>query len=67
MLVGVAQQTGREIQVLEQRGASPDHPVSSHLPGERVPEVLHLPGGLAIFSSTRIPTGFVPVVWLVSP
>jgi len=28
MLVGVAQQTGREIQVLEQRGASPDHPVS---------------------------------------
>jgi 23S rRNA (cytosine1962-C5)-methyltransferase len=29
MLVGVAQQTGREIQVLEQRGASPDHPVSA--------------------------------------
>ena len=28
MLVGVAQQTGREIQVLEQRGASPDHPIS---------------------------------------
>ncbi len=29
MLVGVAQQTGREIQVLEQRGASPDHPVNA--------------------------------------
>ena len=28
MLMGVAQQTGREIQVLEQRGASPDHPIS---------------------------------------
>ena len=32
MLVGVAQQTGREIQVLEQRGASPDHPVSATCP-----------------------------------
>jgi 23S rRNA (cytosine1962-C5)-methyltransferase len=29
MLVGVGQQTGRQIQVLEQRGASPDHPVSA--------------------------------------
>jgi 23S rRNA (cytosine1962-C5)-methyltransferase len=29
MLVGVAQQTGREIQVLEQRGAAPDHPIST--------------------------------------
>jgi 23S rRNA (cytosine1962-C5)-methyltransferase len=29
MLLGVAQQTGRDIQVLEQRGASPDHPVSA--------------------------------------
>ncbi|MEN6407133.1 MAG: class I SAM-dependent rRNA methyltransferase [Thermoguttaceae bacterium] len=29
MLVGVAQQTGRDIQVLEQRGPSPDHPVSA--------------------------------------
>jgi 23S rRNA (cytosine1962-C5)-methyltransferase len=29
MLVGVAQQTGREIQVLDQRGASPDHPISA--------------------------------------
>ncbi len=29
MLVGVAQQTRREIQILEQRGASPDHPVSA--------------------------------------
>jgi 23S rRNA (cytosine1962-C5)-methyltransferase len=29
MLVGVAQQTRREIQVLEQRGASPDHPFST--------------------------------------
>jgi 23S rRNA (cytosine1962-C5)-methyltransferase len=28
MLAGVAQQLGREIQVLEQRGAAPDHPVS---------------------------------------
>jgi len=29
MLAGVSQQTGRDIQVLEQRGASPDHPVSA--------------------------------------
>lgn len=29
MLAGVAQQSGRDIQVLEQRGASPDHPVST--------------------------------------
>ena len=29
MLVGVAQQTGRDIQVLAQRGASPDHPISA--------------------------------------
>ncbi len=29
MLVGVARQTGREIQILDQRGASPDHPVSA--------------------------------------
>ncbi len=29
MLVGVAQQTKREIQVLEQRGASADHPISA--------------------------------------
>jgi 23S rRNA (cytosine1962-C5)-methyltransferase len=29
MLVGVAQQTSRAIQVLEQRGASPDHPISA--------------------------------------
>jgi len=29
MLSGVAQRSGREIQVLQQRGASPDHPVSA--------------------------------------
>jgi 23S rRNA (cytosine1962-C5)-methyltransferase len=29
MLLGVAQQTRREIQILEQRGAAPDHPVSA--------------------------------------
>ena len=29
-----------------QRGAAPDHPVSRHLPGDRIPEVLHLPGGV---------------------
>jgi len=29
MLVGVAQQTGRDIQILEQRGPAPDHPVSA--------------------------------------
>ncbi len=29
MLVGVSQQTGREIQVLDQRGASPDHPINA--------------------------------------
>jgi 23S rRNA (cytosine1962-C5)-methyltransferase len=35
MLVGVAQQTRREIQILDQRGASPDHPISaSCLEGE---------------------------------
>jgi len=27
MLLGVAQQTGRDLEVLEQRGAAPDHPV----------------------------------------
>lgn len=35
MLAGVAQRSGRDIQVLEQRGAAPDHPVSaSCLEGE---------------------------------
>lgn len=29
MLAGIAQRSGREIQVLQQRGASPDHPVSA--------------------------------------
>jgi 23S rRNA (cytosine1962-C5)-methyltransferase len=29
MLAGVAQRTGRDIQILEQRGAAPDHPVSA--------------------------------------
>ncbi len=29
MLVGVAQQTRRDIQILEQRGAAPDHPISA--------------------------------------
>lgn len=29
MLVGVAQQTGRDIQILEQRGAAADHPVAT--------------------------------------
>jgi 23S rRNA (cytosine1962-C5)-methyltransferase len=29
MLVGVAQQTHRDIQILDQRGASPDHPISA--------------------------------------
>ncbi|MGA2034049.1 MAG: class I SAM-dependent rRNA methyltransferase [Thermoguttaceae bacterium] len=28
MLAGVAQQSGRDVQVLEQRGAAPDHPVA---------------------------------------
>ncbi len=32
MLVSVAQQSGRDIQVLEQRGAAPDHPVSVTCP-----------------------------------
>lgn len=32
MLVGVAQQSGRDIQVLEQRGAAADHPVSATCP-----------------------------------
>ncbi len=29
MLVGVAQKSGRDVQILEQRGASPDHPTSA--------------------------------------
>jgi 23S rRNA (cytosine1962-C5)-methyltransferase len=29
MLSGVAQKSGREIQILEERGASPDHPISA--------------------------------------
>lgn len=29
MLAGVSQRTGRDVQVLEQRGASPDHPVTA--------------------------------------
>lgn len=32
MLLGAAQQTGRPVQVLEQRGASPDHPVAVSCP-----------------------------------
>jgi 23S rRNA (cytosine1962-C5)-methyltransferase len=32
MLIGVAQQTGRDIQILDQRGASPDHPVAVTCP-----------------------------------
>ncbi len=32
MISGVAQKTGREIQILQQRGASPDHPVSATCP-----------------------------------
>jgi len=32
MLLGVAQQTGRDIQILDQRGASPDHPVAVTCP-----------------------------------
>jgi 23S rRNA (cytosine1962-C5)-methyltransferase len=35
MLAGVAQRAGRPIQILESRGAAPDHPVSaSCLEGE---------------------------------
>jgi 23S rRNA (cytosine1962-C5)-methyltransferase len=32
MLLGVAQQTGREVQILEQRGAAPDHPIAATCP-----------------------------------
>ena len=32
MLLGVAQQTGRELQILEQRGAAPDHPIAATCP-----------------------------------
>ena len=32
MLSGVTQQTGRDIQILQQRGAAPDHPVSATCP-----------------------------------
>ena len=32
MLLGVAQQTGRDIQILQQRGASPDHPIAVTCP-----------------------------------
>jgi 23S rRNA (cytosine1962-C5)-methyltransferase len=29
MLSGVAQKSGRDIRVIEQRGAAPDHPISA--------------------------------------
>jgi 23S rRNA (cytosine1962-C5)-methyltransferase len=32
MLLGVAQQTGRELQILDQRGAAPDHPIAVTCP-----------------------------------
>jgi 23S rRNA (cytosine1962-C5)-methyltransferase len=32
MLLGAAQQAGRQIQLLEQRGASPDHPIAVNCP-----------------------------------
>ena len=32
MLLGVAQQTGRELQILEQRGAAADHPIAATCP-----------------------------------
>jgi 23S rRNA (cytosine1962-C5)-methyltransferase len=32
MLLGVAQQTGRELQILDQRGAAPDHPIAATCP-----------------------------------
>lgn len=32
MLLGAAQQSRRTVQILEQRGASPDHPVAVHVP-----------------------------------
>ena len=53
MLVGVAQQTGREIQVLEQRGALPDHPDQRLLPRKRISEVLHLPRGIKFIDGNR--------------
>ena len=32
MLAGVAQKSGRDLQILEQRGASPDHPIRATCP-----------------------------------
>ena len=47
MLLGVAEQTRRDIQVLETRGAVARPSDQRDLPGKRVSEVLYLPGGLS--------------------
>ncbi len=46
MLVGVAQQTRRDLQMLEMRGRGARSSGKRHLPGKRISEVLHLPGRL---------------------
>ncbi len=46
-LIGqVAELSGRSIQILEQRGQAPDHPVSASCLETRIPEVFRLPGFL---------------------
>ena len=48
MLVGVAQQTGRQIQVLEQRGASSDHPINVACLESEYLKVFYLPSGVGM-------------------
>ena len=48
MLVSVAQQSRRDIQVLQQRGAAADHPGIGHLSGDRVPQMLYLPRAVVL-------------------
>ena len=46
MLLGAAQ-AGRRVQVLEQRGASPQPPRRRQLLGKRIPQMLYLPRGVS--------------------
>ena len=62
MLSGVAQKSRREIRVLEQRGAAPDHPGFRDLSGNRVPEMHDLRNSVIvtdIMSPTRQRGAFI--------
>ena len=53
-LIGrVAEQSGRSIQILEQRGQSPDHPISASCLETEYLKVPDLPGAGLIFETTR--------------